>query len=374
MHRSRGRVIVLGGTGLVGGALTDRLSLEADRVVVADRRHTTDSGLEFYPIDVSKRGALTELLRQVPADLVVNAINLATVFSEQGYAGYQGLVGYHAELFSALSQGPRPLTYLQVGTTGAGGLGFDIPFTHGGRIEDLPIIHKAAFAGMSSQLLVLTARSFASQPVRIIEVKPGLAIFGERILTQTQGALQIVTLDGGESGPYTADELALLTQFMGFTTVGRIVDKIVDTLDRSSAPGPGAGYDVTGALNQAIVSQDATDMALRDGTLARMRCELDGRPVLPATGNLGPPTITRDLMLAAALVAGQGLDGAIVTDMLDYLRSTRGPLDAALAPESLRLAMAEMRPRVRAAENLEPWEIVARALKERTSKRNLDVY
>ncbi len=367
-----GRVTVLGGTGLLGRTLVDRLIVRGAQVVVADRRQCTDRGVRYHCLDVREPGALADLLARYPSDLIINAINIATVFSELGREGYDGMVRYHAELFDALKHHTAPTTYLQIGTTGSGGLGFDIPFTHGAAAEDLPIIHKAAFAGMSSQLLVLISRSFSADKVRVAEVKPGLAIFGERILCLDHGRLRVVTIDGGESGAYTADELALLTRYMGFTSVDRIADKTMRLL---TGDRPGAGqvaYDATAALNGAIIGEDAHDRELRDDTLARMNLMLDDHASLPATGNLGPPSITRDLVLAAAALAGQDSRGFIVQDTLDYLATTHSSIAEFLGAQDLEACMVPIRDLVRTMGQVRPWQVLDRALHERRMKRTPD--
>jgi hypothetical protein len=367
MQQVQGRVVVLGGTGLLGGALAARLSSTAKHVLIADRRQPTDSGFDAVQLDITAPGALTGLMRDHAPDLVINAVNLATVFSARGHAGYQALIRYHAELFEALKSRTRPITYLQVGTTGSGGLGFDIPFTHGAALESQPIIHKAAFAGMSSQLLVLIARSFAREQVRVVEVKPGLAIFDERILVQNRGDMQAVTVDGGESGVYTADELALLTRYMGFSTVGRIADKVLDQLLRPEGKTALSAHDVVAAIDTSIVAQDPEDIRIRDKLLARMAELGGGELTLPVTGNLGPPTISRDLILAAICLAGQSTQGSLLRETRAYLRATQPELANWLAEQDLQALHLSMQAQIQ--DETRPWELVYASLREQALER-----
>ena len=359
------RVVVLGGAGLLGRTIAERLRRDGELLLIADRRNPTDHGAEFKRVDVTERGTLRGLIDQVGPDLVVNAVNLATLYSERGHAGYDGMIRYHAELFEALARAPGKVTYLQIGTTGSGGLGFDIPFTHGGPVEDMPIIHKAAFAGMASQLLVMIARSFSRERVRIAEVKPGLAIFGERVLAERHRDLSVVTVDGGESGVYTRDELALLTCYMGYTTAGRVADKVMAALAGHTTTGAVPGHDITRAIDGTIISEEPEDRALRDALLASMSRLTEGALALPATGNLGPPTITRDLTLAAAVLAGQGPDGPLVSDAFDYVRATRPGLGAWLATQELDLALSALEARAKEWDATEPWALVHRVLEAR---------
>ncbi len=367
MHQVQGRVVVLGGTGLLGGALAARLSATASHVLIADRRRPTDSGFDAVQLDISAPGALKGLIESHQPDLLLNAVNLATVFSQDAQAGYQRLIRYHAELFEALKGSQKPITYLQVGTTGSGGLGFDIPFTHGAALESQPIIHKAAFAGMSSQLLVLIARSFAPEQVRVVEVKPGLAIFDERILVQDRGGMHVVTVDGGESGAYTADELALLTRYMGFSTVGRVADKVLDQLLQPQDKAAGVGHDVVAAIDASIVAQGPEDIRLRDQVLTRMVELGEGGLTLPVTGNLGPPTISRDLILAAVCCAGQGTQGSLLRETLSYLEITQPELATWLAHQDLEPLYLSMQARIQG--ETQPWELVFASLREQALER-----
>lgn len=369
------RVVVLGGAGLVGRTLLERLRPHAGSVLAVDRRSTVDlaggphgaESSELRRLDITDPGTLRTLFTAVRPQLVVNAVNLATIYSQRGHPGYDGLIRYHADLFEALSACAEPVTYLQIGTTGSGGLGFDIPFTHGGPIEDMPIIHKAAFAGMVSQLLVMIARSFPRDRVRVAEVKPGLAIFEERVQSEAHGGLRVVTVDGGESGVYTRDEIALLTRYMGYTTVGRLVDKVMAVLAREPAPTSAAGHDMTAAIDAAVIAEGPEERRLRDELLVDMERLAEGAPVLPATGNLGPPAITRDLTLAAALLAGEGPHGPLVTDAFDYIRATRPGVAAWLATQDLDSALRALEAHVAGTEPRASWIIVHRALEARPS-------
>lgn len=355
--------MVLGGTGLIGGALAARLSRYASSVMVADIRTPTDRGLDSVRVDIAAPGELRALMRRWAPDLIINAVNVATLFSQQGHAGYDHLIRFSAELFGALAERPGPVTYLQIGTTGSGGLGFDIPFTHGGPIEDMPIVHKAAFAGMMSQLLVMIARSFPPGRVRVLEVKPGLAIFAtDRVQTQTFEGMDIITVDGGESGVYTRDELALLTRYMGFTTVDRIADRVLAVLEGRAAEGPPSGHDVTRAIDSAIVGEDAEDRRVRDEVLADLAQKSVGRPTLPATGNLGPPTITLNLTLAASLLTGPGRGEGLRRRAWDYLQRTQPGLSRWLDTQTMDLEAATraLEPHVAGAEA--PWQVVHRAI------------
>ncbi|CAN0589575.1 unnamed protein product, partial [Laminaria digitata] len=138
----------------------------------------------------------------------------------------------------------------------------------------------------------------------------------------------------------------------------RIADKIRRLL---TGDRPGAGqvaYDATAALNGAIIGEDAHDRELRDGTLARMNLMLDEHASLPATGNLGPPSITRDLVLAAAALAGQDSRGFIVQDTLDYLATTQSSIAEYLGAQDLEASMVPIRDLVQTMGQVRPWQVL----------------
>ena len=112
-----------------------------------------------------------------------------------------------------------------------------------------------------------------------------------------------MTLDGGESGAYTYNELALLTRTMGFTTVNRVVDKLIGILRDSRSLHHASGYDMTAMMNSAIMTPNRADLQNRRRILAAMRLA-QGKHAVIATGNLGPRTVTLGLLQAYMRVKG----------------------------------------------------------------------
>ncbi len=359
MSTATDSVLIIGGSGLVGGALARAFVEQGRQVVVVDLRQSALSGVTYVQANALQPGVLQDLIAQHAPSVVLNAVNVATIFSGQEN-GYKGLIGFYAELYGALSNAAKPVHYLQIGTTGSGGLGFDIPFTHGGAVEDMPIIHKAAFAGIGSQLLLMIQRSFNSDQVRVSEVKPGLAIFNPSISVDNFEQYSAVTLDGGESGAYTYDELSLLTHYMGYTTVDRVASVVQDVLNQKFDNVDLVKHDLTHVLGIAVVSQDDHDAVLKQQALDQLRQTMQGKICLPATGNLGPPSVTRDLILAAALLKGEWLDGELVRGAIGYMHRSKPELAAWLGELDLSSRMEELRSYMDGSS--EAWQIVARVL------------
>jgi hypothetical protein len=378
MNRKR-TWLLLGGGGLICGEIAERLSASGDKVFSLDvRQQSIKKAARSYTGDALAPGVLDKFLAEIKPDGIINGINLATIFAREPAQGYARLVAYICGIHDALRNHlqrrggdlHRPMHFLQLGTTGAGGLGFNIPFTHGEATAELPIIHKAAFSGITTSLLVLLSRSFEKGAVRVSEVKPGLAVFSDTVARETSADNWFcTTLDGGESGAYTYQELALLTRWMGFTTVKRVADRIMNVISDNPHEHQVPAHDVTSALNGSIIAQDEDDEKSKAAALREMhaadRDAANGSFVI-ASGNLGPAEITADLILARALMGGGELGQALRND--PAIRATLAYLtdkNPKLGMTVLKLCNADRLRTLRGIFNgseCEPWELVARKL------------
>jgi hypothetical protein len=255
-HNKKEKALVLGGLGLIGSSVVKELTKYFD-VTVVDKREAKNpvANVEYLVEDAFIYNNLRKIILSLKPKLIMNAINIATIFSQNPEVNFRKLVNFYLGLYKTLGQLEGKIQYIQFGTTGSGGLGFNIPFTHGDKIEDLPIINKAAFAGVSDSMLTLLSRSFNGR-IKISEIKPGLAIFRKELSVSKYGDSNLVLVDGGESGFYSYDELALLTCYMGFTTVDTIVDKVMKILHGGKNFHNHCVYDTIGSLNGAIIKQN----------------------------------------------------------------------------------------------------------------------
>ncbi len=289
------KVLILGGKGLIGRAITKELSDLNWSIIVADKRkdHQTENSII---IDVLKKRNMEKLIQTHRPDLVVNCINIATIYSHNPKKGFPKIVRFYTDLYQALRVS-QVRHYIQIGTTGSGGLGLNIPFTHGESIEDIPILNKAAFAGITTSMLTLLSRSF-NNGLRVSEFKPGLAVFSDIILESPYRESRLLTVDGGESGQYTYQEVALLTSFMGFTTTDYLMKKFLEILDNITEKDKAiSNYDIIANLNATIVAPEDRDFQKRNEMLTDMKKRSDSDCII-TTGNLGPPSIVRDLINA----------------------------------------------------------------------------
>lgn len=290
--------LILGGNGLVAGEVAKKLAAKKYKIVIIDPRAKPESPTEFKIIqgDAFKERTLFGAIKQYQPDVIVNGINIATIFSQDTDHGLENMLNFYIDLYQSLAKINKRADYIQIGTTGSGGLGFNIPFTHGEKIEELPIIRKAAFAGITTAMLTLLSKSFSNGTI-IAEIKPALAIFHREPVVRTNAAF----LDGGESGLYSYNEVALLTSFMGFTTADRVAEKILYALKNKKVPGLVTKYDVIDHVNHATIDQEARDVIVKKKVL-RVLKKLSEHPSILVTGNLGPPSVTRDFLIAHLIV------------------------------------------------------------------------
>ncbi|AEB11973.1 short-chain dehydrogenase [Marinithermus hydrothermalis] len=225
--------------------------------------------------------------------------------------------------------------YFKVGTTGTGGMGLNIPYTHSEERPSRVLLSKSAVAGAHTLLLFLMARTPDGPMTK--EVKPAAAIAWKEIgygpikrrghpiprydaeprpLPETlrphdpsAGAptgevLENVYIDTGENGLFSLEEFSALSsaEQMEFITPEEIAKVIVAELQ-----GGNTGHDVIGALDSAAMGPTYRAGMMRHWALERMRALEDQHHVASvAFEMLGPPRLSKLLFEAHLLrkVAG----------------------------------------------------------------------
>ena len=254
--------------------------------------------------------------------------------------------------------------YVKVGTTGTGGMGINIPYTHSEDKPSLQLLAKSAIGFAHTGLLFLLARtpggSGEKQGAIIKEVKPGAMIGFKRVgkkhvtLRGEQGPaylmnmrdeelgatlslrddaarygrfeqrdvpLEIVGADPGENGFFSIGEFQAITypRQMEYVTPEEVArTAVLEILGAST------GRDVLSAIDGAITEPSYRAGVLRDHALRAMHTLEQKRNVLPsiAIGHLGPPKLSK-LLAEAHLILG-----AAQTDDIGAIRR--------IAPEEMR--------------------------------------
>jgi hypothetical protein len=323
--------------------------------------------------DVLARNYFFQLLHRYRPDGVVDCLNTATAFAYQNvYDSVNGLLaaaqagGVTAEaierhaLTMPVPQLIRHLqivaealprcgvkAYVKIGTSGTGGMGLNIPYTHSEERPSRMLLTKSALAGAHSLLLFLLARTPGAPATS--EIKPTAAIGWREISygpirrggaaiprvdcaaplplaqafargaagwRETGEPLTSVYADVGENGFFARQEFETVTSLgsMELITAEEIADYVVMELE-----GRPTGRDVIAALDGATAGPTYRAGAMRAAALARLAAlEREHRVRSVAFELLGPPRLTKMLYetqvfselvpSVAALAAADGKD------------------------------------------------------------------
>jgi hypothetical protein len=400
MDLSAKRILILGGSGLVGMAVARRLlGLQpASLALVALQEHEVRGAADalaplagattieaawgdvFLPAEAAQRGRgtiaadprlralvlgdlleelsdgilhrsyLFQLFTRFRPDAVVDCINTATAFA------YQDVIASARRLLAAAATGPvdretleaHVLTiptpqlirhlqivleamraagtqaYVKIGTSGTGGMGFNVPYTHSEERPSRTLLTKSAVAGAHSLLLFLMGRTPGAPAT--IEIKPTATIAwkdicygpirrqgealrrydcpqplplerafgpGARGWVDTGSVIESVFADVGENGLFARDEFETVTGLgqMEFITPEEIADYVVMELQ-----GRPTGRDVVAALDSATAGPTYRAGILREAAVARLRrLEQEHGTRSVAFEMLGPPRLSKHL-------------------------------------------------------------------------------
>ena len=243
--------------------------------------------------------------------------------------------------------------YVKVGTTGTGGMGLNIPYTHSEDKPSLPLLAKSAIGFAHTGLLFLLARTPAASDEKhgaiVKEVKPGAMIGFRRVekkhvrlrgepekaflfspreepvgarleLHQSPASyerfesrdvpLEIIGADTGENGFFSIGEFLAITypRQMEYVTPEEVArTAILEILGAST------GRDVLAAIDGAITEPSYRAGVLRGHAVREMRrLESQKRGEVPsiALGDLGPPKLSK-LLAEAHLIREASATGDI---------------------------------------------------------------
>ncbi len=364
--------------------LKDRPRAEILADPEACRQVVDDLYSELTP-EVFQRSTLGRLLVETAPQIIVDCVNTA------GALAYQNVFASAAKLRAVAEEGsvrredvdahlatmylPQLIRHTQialegmrragtevfvkVGTSGTGGMGLNIPFTHSEERPSRVLLAKAGIAGAQTLFLYLMARTPGAPAVK--EVKPTAAISWKRIgagpvrrggrtiplvdatrpvpLAEAFGPqvsdayvdcgepLQGVYLDAGENGLFSLSEFEALTALglMEFVTPEEIAENVVREI--LSHP---TGRDVVTALDAATMGPTYRAGVLRSAALGHME-ELEEETGLRSVAfeMLGPPRLTKLLFEAEILARLYGtLDAAAGLDPETTARRARELLEA----------------------------------------------
>ena len=309
---------------------------------------------------------LYDLLTGSKPDIVIDAVNTATgiayrdIFSSAERVVAQldgdGLGDEEVEVLLEALYMPRLIrhiqviyngmldagtrVYVKVGTTGTGGMGLNVPYTHSEEKPSRTLLSKTAMAGAHSMLLFLMARTPGGPIVK--EIKPAAAIAWKRIgygpIHRKREPIRLVDarprpvgttfssddpeaarvreetfdnvfIDTGENGVFSLEEFAMITsgEQMEFVTPEEIAKYAVFEIIGGST-----GYDVMNALDSAVLGPTYRAGLLRHWAIEKMTAlekEHGARSV--AFELLGPPKNSKLLFEAHLLRTAFRTMGAV---------------------------------------------------------------
>jgi hypothetical protein len=329
--------------------------------------------------DILQRSRLAELvlgtfpgLSGTPADVVIDCINTATAVSYQNVyelahgvaaacrdsdsgvssvdaehlisALYIPQLVRHVQLLNEAMRRGQTEAYIKVGTSGTGGMGLNIPYTHGEERPSRLLLSKNAIAGAQSHLIFAMART-PGPPHIVKELKPSAMIGWKEIAhgpitragkpielwdcptemavsldapgctkvrgdfgARADGTLEGSYIDTGENGLFSAGEFSAITapQQMGMVTAEEIAINVAREL-----AGQNTGRDIVAALDGAVMEPSYRGGILRRTALERLRELEQETEEAVAYEILGPPRLSKLLFEAHLVKRAVGSPAAV---------------------------------------------------------------
>jgi hypothetical protein len=304
--------------------------------------------------DIIKSSSIYHLINEFKPDIIIDCINTATAIAYQDiYTSYrtikksiQDKVGYdeivsetemllcteyipqlirHVQILYSAMNKAKTSVYIKIGTSGTGGMGLNIPYTHSEEKPSRVLLSKSSIAGAHTLLLFLMART-PDAPITK-EIKPTAAIAWKRIeygeikrrgrpielseipITEAiplKGKFQIcsdkqykasgktlksVFIDTGENGIFSKGEFETITaqKQMEFVTPEEIANVV-----KFEIKGGNTGHDIVSALDHTTL-----EPTYRAGYMQHMAvkklAELEKRNNVQSVAFelLGPPRLSK---------------------------------------------------------------------------------
>jgi hypothetical protein len=324
------------------------------------RRILVDDCIDELNTEILHTSALYDVLITYKPDAVIDCINTATAIAYQDiYAGARKILketddNQHASsetverlvaslyvpqltrhiqiLYKGLIDA-KTTVYLKVGTSGTGGMGLNIPYTHSEEQPSRVLLAKAAVAGAQTLLLFLTART-PNGPI-VKEIKPSATIAWKRIgygqvmrkgklipledmlpkhaketsgefsfndtqnIIDTGDHVKSVFIDTGENGIFSRAEFQTISALgqMEIVTPEEIADTVVFELR-----GGNTGLDVINALDASVMGPTYRGGIMRNDAMSQLNAlEKQYGVHSVAFEMLGPPRLSKLLFEANLL-------------------------------------------------------------------------
>jgi hypothetical protein len=316
---------------------------------------------------VLQRSALYQLMHAYKPEIVVDSVNTATAIAYQdifslarqvlkdlrearaaGTTGSESLMEHiekllctistpqlirHVQLMYRSMRDAGTKIYLKIGTSGTGGMGLNIPYTHSEERPSRVLLSKSAVAGAHTLLLFLMGRT-PDAPITK-EIKPAAAIAWKRIMfgevrkrgkavqlvdcppgnavsldsalklmmkgvaAPTGEILKSVFIDTGENGIFSRGEFEAISTpgQMEFVTPEEIADDAIFEIKAGNT-----GHDIINALDNATLAPTYRAGFMFNSAMALMeKLEKEHSVDSVAFEMLGPPRLSKLLYEAYLL-------------------------------------------------------------------------
>ncbi len=276
----------------------------------------------------------------------------------------------HVRLLAEAMKKAETRVYVKVGTTGTGGMGMNIPYTHSEDKPSFELLSKTSVAFAHTGLLFLLARTPGAPIIK--EIKPGAMIGYKKVEAQMvrrrrkgkfvalpfyksreqrigdkaelvlddeeksyekqRDKFSIIGLNTGENGFFGLGEFEAITALnqMEFVTAEEVAEYVVNEI-----VGRSTGKDVITALDGSVVDPTYRGGILRPSAInkiieseAKMK---SGKEYLPsiATGQLGPPQLSKLLY-----------ESHLIKMIYPTIQEILEPADGTVTPEVLSSKIA----------------------------------
>lgn len=322
--------------------------------------------------EVLSNSALYTLITEVKPDLVVDCINTATgiaylnIFKTTGEvknsiekgelnldlveklmaSAYVPQLIRHVQILAKGLTDSHTTMYIKIGTTGTGGMGMNIPYTHSEERPSRVLMAKTALGGAHSMLLYLMGRTpnstiikeikpaaaiawkkisygevkKAGKPIALVDMKPENAIkvsddfqFDNHSNVENLNKnLHSVFIDTGENGIFSKGEFQAISSLgqMEIVTPEEIAEYVV-----YEAIGGNTGKDVIQGLDSFTLGPTYRGGVLRNNALNKLNeLEKENNVESVAFELLGPPRLSK--LLYESAILSKITDG--IKDTLNY--------------------------------------------------------
>jgi hypothetical protein len=328
-------------------------------------------------LDVRRKLAELEKAHAIGQDLIEPIRALGKAIRQQLTSIYLPRLIRHVQIMYLALQAARTQFFVKIGTTGTGGMGLNIPYTHSEEKPSQKLLSKSAVAGAHSLLLFLL--SSTPDTAFTIEIKPAAAIawksigfgdirrgttpiclydnppseafpLGDHVVLdynepkepEKPGArikdkkkcLQAVYINTGENGLFSHGEFTAITTTgqMEYVTPEEIARNV-----RSELLGSNTGHDIVTALKNSVMTSTYRAGFMRDFAIEELTRLERKKGEAVAFEILGPPRLSKLLYEAFLLKTAYGTPKKIAAQKAE---------DVATRLEALVAKNASLRQRI----------------------------